>query len=126
MSIKLEEWIQHDDHFWVNSALESGNPNRLRRLGVGELDACLDCMERRENQVLEKQAFMQSTEKLVGMELFAGAGGLGFGMGLSGYVKSHYAVEFMPSAAKTFKYVIRPLYIHISDVAIGGTILRRL
>lgn len=112
-STALEEWIQHDDHFWANSVLESGNSNRLRRLHVDELGVCEGCTEQRESQVLEKEAFMKSTQKLVGMELFAGAGGLGFGMGLSGYVESRYAVEFMPSAAKTFKYVICSSYMHL-------------
>jgi hypothetical protein len=36
------------------------------------------------------------------MHLETGAGGLGIGMDLSGFVETKYAVEFSPSAAKTY------------------------
>ena len=36
-----------------------------------------------------------------------GAGGLGIGMDLSGFVETKYAIEFSPSAAKTYKSLIK-------------------
>lgn len=99
----IEEWIKHDDHFFVNSKVDSEEMGRPERLGSGDLPSCSECSEKRDLLLDKKQAYLDSTEKLVGLELFAGAGGLGYGMALSGYVDTRYAVEFMPSAAKTFK-----------------------
>lgn len=38
------------------------------------------------------------------MELFAGAGGLGTGLKMSGHIDPKWAIENMPSAAKTYQY----------------------
>ncbi|KAJ3540965.1 hypothetical protein NMY22_g4087 [Coprinellus aureogranulatus] len=98
--VSIENWIKHDDHFFTNSILDRG---KLRRLRSGELAICARCSTVKDAELEQKQTFLASAKKLVGMELFAGAGGLGYGMELSGFVDTQYAVEFMPSAAKTFK-----------------------
>ena len=51
--------------------------------------------------------FMKIKIKLI----FLGAGGLGIGMELSQFVDIKYAVEYSPSAAKTYKSVIFYLFI---------------
>lgn len=99
----IEDWIKHDDHFFTNSKVNSKGKRKPERLGLGEFATCPKCSKERDAQLKDKQDFLESSEKLVGLELFAGAGGLGYGMALSGYVDTRYAVEFMPSAAKTFK-----------------------
>jgi DNA (cytosine-5)-methyltransferase 1 len=98
---EIEKWIQHDDHFFVKDILASNG--RPRRLKPGELQVCSICLKERESKMAEKEQFKQSASKLVGLELFAGAGGLGYGMEISQFVDTRWAVEFMPSAALTYQ-----------------------
>ncbi|KAF5315922.1 hypothetical protein D9611_004789 [Ephemerocybe angulata] len=98
----IEDWIQHDNHFYVKDiAIEGARPTR--RLKAGEMKACLSCSAKQTKAIETQQAFRTSSEKLVGLELFSGAGGLGYGMELSGYVDTKYAIEFQPSAALTYQ-----------------------
>ncbi|KAJ2935641.1 hypothetical protein H1R20_g1454, partial [Candolleomyces eurysporus] len=98
---EIEKWIQHDDHFFVKDIIAADG--RPRRLKPGEFQVCSTCLEEREGKMAEKEQFKQSASKLVGLELFAGAGGLGYGMELSQFVETRWAVEFMPSAASTYQ-----------------------
>ena len=43
--------------------------------------------------------------------LFKGAGGLSTGLDMSGFVETRAAVEFSPSAAKTFALVLSRLFL---------------
>ncbi|KAJ3515085.1 hypothetical protein NLJ89_g1982 [Agrocybe chaxingu] len=96
----IQRWIKHDDHYYVN---QEGDEEHLTPMNEEDVKHCKICRnEDRERRMIIKK-FGQTNSKLVGMELFSGAGGLGAGMDLSGFVETKYAVELWPSAAKTYK-----------------------
>lgn len=95
----IEKWVKHDDHYYLN---EKGDVNQLEPMDKDDFTFCELCHLQDEVLRKKKQTFSQTNSKLVGFELFSGAGGLGVGMDLSGFVETKYAVEFSPSAAKTY------------------------
>ncbi|CAA7271617.1 unnamed protein product [Cyclocybe aegerita] len=97
---KIQQWIKHNDHYYVN---QEGDEEHLTPMDDEDIKHCKICRnEDRERRTMTKK-FGLTNSKLVGMELFSGAGGLGIGMNLSGFVETKYAIELWPSAAKTYK-----------------------
>ncbi|KJA27122.1 hypothetical protein HYPSUDRAFT_212781 [Hypholoma sublateritium FD-334 SS-4] len=95
----IEKWVKHNDHYYLN---EKGDINQLEPMDKDDFTFCELCFLQDEVLRKKRQTFSQTNSKLVGFELFSGAGGLGVGMDLSGFVETKYAVEFSPSAAKTY------------------------
>ncbi|KAG9318606.1 hypothetical protein JVU11DRAFT_699 [Chiua virens] len=102
----IDEWVTHDDHYYVNQQAHSSNIKRLADLQVwpeSEFKQCRKCHREREG-LLEQQALLLKRHgRLRGLELFSGAGGLGTGLDLSGFVDTQWAIEFSPGAARTYQ-----------------------
>ncbi|KAH6918476.1 S-adenosyl-L-methionine-dependent methyltransferase [Coprinopsis sp. MPI-PUGE-AT-0042] len=98
---KVEPWVRHHDHFYVHEEEDDGMT--VQELPRKSFAYCKPCRRQRETQVAEEEAFAANQRKIISMELFAGAGGLGLGMDLSGHVQTDYAVEFVGSAACTYQ-----------------------
>ncbi|KAF8965236.1 S-adenosyl-L-methionine-dependent methyltransferase [Flammula alnicola] len=96
---QIERWIQGDDHYYLN---QKGTKNALQPLNKRDFVYCKACYQEEKKTRSQAERFMQTNSKLIGMELFCGAGGLGVGMNMSRFVETKYAVEFTPSAAKTY------------------------
>ncbi|KAF8163400.1 S-adenosyl-L-methionine-dependent methyltransferase [Crassisporium funariophilum] len=96
----IEAWIKHDDHFYLN---QKGNEDKLVKMDKHKFICCKVCYNKDKRVIEHVGHFLQGNSKLVGMELFCGAGGLGVGMDMSGFVETKYAIEFAPAAAKTYK-----------------------
>lgn len=97
----IECWVSHDDHFYLNQ--EQDDHGNLSLLNPGKFRFCQICQDGQKQVIKDGKGFSQQNSKLIGMELFSGAGGLGLGIDMSGFVETKYAVEFSPSAAKTYK-----------------------
>ncbi|KAH7909914.1 S-adenosyl-L-methionine-dependent methyltransferase [Hygrophoropsis aurantiaca] len=102
---EIDHWVQHDDHFYVNQQAQSPGVRKLKALDLmhrKDFKYCDKCHAERKD-VLDLQArLLRKNGPINGMELFAGAGGLGTGFEMSGFVHTKWAVEFSPSAAKTY------------------------
>ncbi|KDR81704.1 hypothetical protein GALMADRAFT_239835 [Galerina marginata CBS 339.88] len=96
---KIKEWIQEDDHYYLN---QEGSKMDLHSIDKRDFSYCRNCYIEDKKVKSMHKSFLQTNSKLVGMELFSGCGGLGIGMEMSGFVDIRYAVEFSPSAAKTY------------------------
>ncbi|KAG6814585.1 hypothetical protein H0H92_000114 [Tricholoma furcatifolium] len=105
---EIDKWVSHDDHFYFNQ--EEDFDGALRDIDIDESDAdddgsfelCRKCLTERERKHDEEQEFLVRNGPIRCLELFSGAGGLGTGLDLSGFVETKYAVEFSPSAAATY------------------------
>ncbi|KAF9469258.1 hypothetical protein BDZ94DRAFT_1244081 [Collybia nuda] len=98
---EIEQWVEHNDHFYVNKRQVEGRS--LVMMQASELKICTSCHNNRVETLQCQQDLRSKNEPLRALELFSGAGGLGTGMDMSGFVETKYAVEFSPSAAITFK-----------------------
>ncbi|KAG0303676.1 hypothetical protein BGZ98_006409 [Dissophora globulifera] len=73
---------------------------------------CLICAKQRQEEEVAKQEFITHIQgdgdgrnkKLRALDIFSGCGGLSAGLRESGVVETRYAIEFMTSAAKTFRH----------------------
>ena len=113
----IEDWVQHADSFYVNQKCDE--EGLLIPLAKNSLKCCRACSEGRIEKLRVAQMLKDNNEPLRGLELFSGAciapyimplqlqrlgaGGLGTGMNMSGFVETRYAVEFSPSAALTYQ-----------------------
>jgi len=66
---KIEEWIEHDDHFYIN---QEGDVDDLRPLKKRDFGYCGECRAGDDRAREQKERFMETNSKLVGMELFSG------------------------------------------------------
>ncbi|KAI9446182.1 S-adenosyl-L-methionine-dependent methyltransferase [Lactarius indigo] len=106
----LDLWLGHEDHFYVQDC--SVNPpfirvedcNKLRVMDLASHSYCLECYEEHMESISEQKLFVQSHQPLQALELFSGAGGLSIGLEDSGFVETKWAIEYAPSAARTFWY----------------------
>jgi DNA (cytosine-5)-methyltransferase 1 len=108
MPEELDEWASHDDHFFVDCKAESDHPKSSEMfewLSLGSFKTCPECIERRKEELEERQRLMEAHEPLRGLELFAGAGGLSTGIDMSGFFRTLYAVEMSGSASLTYRCV---------------------
>lgn len=115
----IEDWVQHADNFYVNQ--ECNRDGLLVPMEKRFLKACRACSDERITKLQHRQVLKNNNQPLRGLELFSGvfitshtvlllvqifalgAGGLGTGMNMSGFVETRYAVEFSPSAALTYQ-----------------------
>ncbi|KAH9945791.1 S-adenosyl-L-methionine-dependent methyltransferase [Epithele typhae] len=101
-----EEWCQEDHHFYCDlesSCIHPESPADLSPLLPHQLPQCHPCLQSVHSTLLETKQLLASARKLRGLELFSGAGGLSTGLHQSGFVDTKWAVEFSPSAAKSFQ-----------------------
>ncbi|KAG6876747.1 hypothetical protein C0993_000724 [Termitomyces sp. T159_Od127] len=98
---EIDEWASQDDHFYVNQHV-SARTGQLADLDAGVLGQCGACSTERARKHREQQRLLTRNGPIRCLELFSGAGGLGTGLDLSGFVETKYAVEFSPSAAATY------------------------
>ncbi|KAI4528179.1 S-adenosyl-L-methionine-dependent methyltransferase [Schizophyllum commune Loenen D] len=99
----VDKWVQEDDHFYVGYRLQKG---KLVRLSPSQFHACPECMKLREADLADIRRLQDRhgvNGKLRGLELFAGGGGLGKGMEMSGFVDTALAVDYEPAAVDTYK-----------------------
>ncbi|KAF8261693.1 S-adenosyl-L-methionine-dependent methyltransferase [Lactarius quietus] len=106
----LDSWLCHEDHFYVQDY--SDNPpflgikdsNELRVMDLPSHSYCMECYNKHMESISEQRLFVQSHHPIQALELFSGAGGLSIGLEDTGFVKTKWAVECAPSAARTFQY----------------------
>ncbi|KAG2037322.1 S-adenosyl-L-methionine-dependent methyltransferase [Suillus americanus] len=102
----IDAWVAHDDHYYVNECADSLGVRTLDDLNPwsrNEFWHCVQCHEEHKANLARRAQQLQRFGPLRGLELFAGAGGLGTGLDMSGFVETRYAVEFSPGAARTYK-----------------------
>ncbi|KAG6862076.1 hypothetical protein C0995_007206 [Termitomyces sp. Mi166 len=98
---EIDEWVSQDDHFYVNQRVHA-QTGKLSDLDEDILRQCDTCTTERKRKQEEQQKLLTRNGPIRCLELFSGAGGLGTGLDLSGFVETKYAVEFSPSAAATY------------------------
>ena len=124
----LEAWLCHENHFYVQdqstkpSFIKIRSCDELQKLHPSSYSYCERCYQDH-IKVLEKQDLLCKRNKpLQALEIFSGssfipclkidfqhvsgAGGLSIGLEDSGFVKTKWAIEYAPSAARTFQYVM--------------------
>ncbi|KAG1743398.1 S-adenosyl-L-methionine-dependent methyltransferase [Suillus lakei] len=102
----IDAWVAHDDHYYVNQCADSLDVRALDDLNPWSgsiFRHCVQCHEEHKVNLARRAQQLQRFGPLRGLELFAGAGGLGTGLDMSGFVETRYAVEFSPGAARTYK-----------------------
>ncbi|KAH7923467.1 S-adenosyl-L-methionine-dependent methyltransferase [Leucogyrophana mollusca] len=102
---EIDNWVQHDDHFYMNQSADSPKAPKLKHLSdlsEDEFVSCEKCHLERVKVLNQRSRLLQKNGPINGMELFSGAGGLGTGFDMTGFVNTKWAVEFSPSAAKTY------------------------
>ncbi|KAI0672839.1 S-adenosyl-L-methionine-dependent methyltransferase [Trametes maxima] len=105
-ALEVESFVHHDDHFYCDIWSDSLSPSSLDDLEVLDspgFEQCHLCCSQFMEVYAEKEHLMETFGPLKGLELFAGAGGLSTGLEMSGCVQTRWAVEFSPSAAKTYQ-----------------------
>ncbi|KAF8077759.1 C5-DNA-methyltransferase [Lyophyllum atratum] len=98
---EIDKWVRHDDHFYVNQE-EVRDDDKLHDM-KGTLERCDACHRARVAKLKRDKRLLSKNNPITCLELFSGAGGLGTGMDMSGFVETKYAVEFSPSAAATYQ-----------------------
>lgn len=117
---EIKEWLEEPDHFYIHE--EEDEDGGLKPLDRATFRQCETCLNVREEMISRNQRLKNCNQPLRGMELFSGqflrmvshslaaiillspgAGGLGVGMEMSGFVETQYAVEISPSAAATYQ-----------------------
>ncbi|KAG5636823.1 hypothetical protein H0H81_006739 [Sphagnurus paluster] len=91
---EIEDWLRQDDHFFVLPKVDEDGEN---------LRHCKRCYQKRLQKIEQDQTLLDRNGAITCLELFSGAGGLGTGMDMSGFVETKYAIEFSPSAAQTYQ-----------------------
>ncbi|TFK42486.1 S-adenosyl-L-methionine-dependent methyltransferase [Crucibulum laeve] len=97
---EIESWVKNEDHFYLNQV---GTIKQLCTIEEDEFPICEVCDKEHARKIEHQEMLRLRNAPLRGLELFCGAGGLGTGMGLSGFVETKYAVEMDAYAAATYK-----------------------
>ena len=99
------DWLAHEDCFHVRRCSSLATPHfaDLKQLPHRSLQTCLLCRDEHIQSLLAARSTSLHCTKLRGLELFAGAGGLSAGLEQSGFVDTRWVVEWMTSAAMTYK-----------------------
>ncbi|KAI0780552.1 S-adenosyl-L-methionine-dependent methyltransferase [Trametes elegans] len=103
---KKEELLKLDDHYYcdlLSTSLNLPSLDDLEPFAGSELIQCNTCSDAAIVTALERERLLGLFGQLRGLELFAGAGGLSTGLEMSGCVLTKWAIEFSPSAAKTYR-----------------------
>ncbi|RDB21087.1 DNA (cytosine-5)-methyltransferase 1A [Hypsizygus marmoreus] len=98
---EIDLWVKPDNHFYVNQ--DEDKDGDLIDMDDDTLPSCTPCYNQRLKKLRRDQELVNANDPIVSLELFSGAGGLGAGMEMSGYVEARYAIEFSPSAAATYQ-----------------------
>jgi len=102
----LDQWKAENDHFWVSEQVSDGlDPEGvIRKADLSPLPS-LEYAKETENDLKAREsrmkAFWKHFEKLRGLDMFAGAGGLSGGFDKSGITKTLWAVEFSEAGCVT-------------------------
>ncbi|KAG5220384.1 C5-DNA-methyltransferase [Salix suchowensis] len=110
---EIEKWVKHDDHFYFSS---DSNGQTLLPVPPNSSHSCMVCVNDRMDEISKAGLVRLRNQALCGLELFAGAGGLGTGMDMSGWVETKYAVEFSPAAASTYSFNHPSTQVYCQDV----------
>ncbi|KAG5645074.1 hypothetical protein DXG03_007164 [Asterophora parasitica] len=97
----IRRWVQHEDHFYTNQVY-NGDDAELKDMDDASLRTCRQCFKERDRVLKDSKELLKKNGPISCLELFSGAGGLGTGLDMSGYVTTKWAVEFSPSAAATY------------------------
>lgn len=103
----LNIWKNQEDTFWYDSGtdMESGiTMEALRNINKEDIRIYKESILEKEKRVNLLGDFERHGEKLRGMDIFAGAGGLTIGLDKGGAVKTRWAIEFATSPAMSFKH----------------------
>lgn len=71
----IDQWVQHDDHYFVNQCAESattGSVQDLQMLAPVEFKFCPVCHEDRVQQLSNAKRLLERHGPLRGLELFSG------------------------------------------------------
>ncbi|KAH7889609.1 S-adenosyl-L-methionine-dependent methyltransferase [Phlebopus sp. FC_14] len=102
----IDEWVKYNDHYYVNQEaplLEVDSLDSLKDWPGDRYQCCIKCHQEHKGLLDHQNRLLARQGRLRGMELFSGAGGLGTGFSLSGFVETRWAIEFSPSAAQTYQ-----------------------
>lgn len=66
---EIEEWVKHDDHFYVN---QEGDLDGLNRITSGDLMICKTCHKSRTQALQRREELRRHNSPLRTMELFSG------------------------------------------------------
>ncbi|KAJ3081819.1 hypothetical protein HK102_002107 [Quaeritorhiza haematococci] len=103
----VEDGSMHDDSQDLASKLKDLGPGMGMLTGGGNIKTALVSNEADDalptSGMFDEEIELEPTKKLVAMDIFSGCGGLSVGMEATGVVETRHAIEFTPSAAKTFK-----------------------
>lgn len=69
---EIEEWIKHDDHFYLNQ--KGDTRHGLFSIGEEDVDHCETCFEARRDDIVRAQELFKQNGQLRGLELFSGKG----------------------------------------------------
>ncbi|KAF8503256.1 S-adenosyl-L-methionine-dependent methyltransferase [Russula emetica] len=104
----LEAWKHQMNHFYIQDnfniplfMLESSD--ELQMLDSSTHSYCEECYKEHIKTLEKGDALFKQNRALRALEIFSGAGGLSIGLEESGFVKTRWAIEYAPSAAKTFQ-----------------------
>jgi len=66
---KIEGWIEDDDHYYLNQV---GSKYQLEQMKKRDFGYCAECRSKDEFYRSQRERFLTSNSKLIGMELFSG------------------------------------------------------
>ncbi|KAL0066508.1 hypothetical protein AAF712_006551 [Marasmius tenuissimus] len=107
----IEEWIQDTDHWFLNE--EQDDDRQISP--IMSFRVCKACLSARKRELRDFGSKLRR-RKLRGLELFAGAGGLGTGMDRSGVVETRWAVDNWGPAAKSYEANHPSVKVYCQDV----------
>ena len=71
----IDEWVRHDDHYFVNQwadSMSTASTKDLQMLGRKEFKYCLVCYENRIEQLNNTKKLLERHGPLRGLELYSG------------------------------------------------------
>lgn len=75
----IDEWVKHDDHYYVNQracSLEIKSLKGLQDWPESEFQSCKKCQQEREDLLERQSLLLKRHGRLRGLELFSGKGSL--------------------------------------------------
>ncbi|RDL37152.1 uncharacterized protein BP5553_04585 [Venustampulla echinocandica] len=112
----LDTYKDQNDTFWIKDQVSQfAETNEFDPLHANELMYCEDTKAEIADRESKLKDFLASTQALPALELCAGCGGLCLGLGQSGAIKTKWAVEFAPAAARTFKSNFPDVQVYNED-----------
>jgi DNA (cytosine-5)-methyltransferase 1 len=111
------------DHFYVRYEFPSARNaswDDCALLTASGVQFCSKCLD-------EQEAYLNGFSGLRALDIFAGAGGLSLAMQDAGSVKVTHAIEILPSACQTIKYVAHyTAWLCCSPLMTGQTLPKQL